>query len=133
MYPFLSKFFESRQQMQAEDAVSANATRTFTATRESPDQDEPVPERNTAVFMATSTFTETREEADSDPSRDELVGAMAVARLGTETFTRTREDPDTDPAAPQNAGTQTMTKTSGESSDADVVAGPKSLFEASLL
>jgi hypothetical protein len=132
MYPFLFKFFESRRPMQAEDAVSANATRTFTATRESADQDEPVPERNTAVIMATSTVTETREEADSDPSRDELVGAIAVARLGTETFTRTREDPDTDPAAPQNAGTQTMTKTSGESGDADAVAAP-SLFEASLL
>jgi hypothetical protein len=132
MYPFLSKFFESRRPMQAEDAVAANATQTFTAMRESPDQDEPAPERKTDVFMATSTVTETREEADSDPSRDELGGAMAVARLGTETFTRTREDPDTDPAAPQNTGTQTMTKTSGEAADADAVAGP-SLFEASLL
>ena len=130
-YPFLFRFFELRRELPTEAGTSV-ATRTFTAARESPDQDESRPERSTvavAVF-GTSTMTEVREDPDRDPPREDDFKRV-VETLGTETFTRAREDPDADPGVPE-AGTHTMTNASGESADAD--ASPSSgWLEAQLL
>ncbi len=134
MYPFLAKFFEPRGIPQTQERRLGAATQTFTETRESPDQDEPVrrPSSIVAATLGTSTFTLTREDPDSDPSRELTVSMASLDVLGTETFTRTREDPDTDPGVTYQTATQTMTKTSGESADTDATTGTTWL-EAALL
>jgi hypothetical protein len=130
-YPFLSRFFELRQELVTQSGTSV-ATRTFTAARESLDQDESRPERSTGSLAAlgTSTMTRTREEPDSDPSRA-TESQRAVDTLGTETFTKAREDPDADRGVPE-AGTHTMTNASGESADSDASRG-SGWLEAQLL
>lgn len=134
MYPFLSRFFEPRQVPHTPELDAAAATQTLTETRESPDQDEPLrrPGSIGVAILGTSTFTLTREDPESDPSKEEKLSTGSSDVLGTETFTRAREDPDTDPGAIHETATQTMTKTSGESADADV-ADSSSWLEATLL
>ena len=130
-YPFLFRFFELRREL-ATPAGASVATQTFTAARESLDQDEPRPERSTVALatLGTSTTTRAREEGDRDPPRETQFN-RAVETLGTETFTKAREDPDVDRAAPE-AGTHTMTNASGESADADASPG-SGWLEAQLL
>lgn len=129
--PFLFRFFELRRELPTEAGTSV-ATRTFTAARESLDQDESRPERSTVALAAlgTSTMTRTREDPDRDPPR-ETEFSRAVETLGTETFTKAREDSDADRGVPE-AGTHTMTNASGESADADASPG-SGWLEAQLL